>query len=88
MTEPINKHYKFGKKQENDKKYLCIPFSDKDGAKKMGAKFDNLNKMWYIKRDNKYYNFLVNMYDERLFIYDGSKYIREFKNLTEYYKNI
>ncbi len=80
--------YKFGKQTLSDRTYLTIPYENKDGAKRLGAQWDNLNKEWYVIRDNKNYNFLVNLYDKRLFMYDGSckKYIREFRSLKEYLK--
>ena len=35
-----------------DKKYLEIPFKNKDEAKKLGAKWDNDKKNWYYFEDN------------------------------------
>ena len=31
--------------------YMAVPFAEKDQAKKLGAKWDKLIKMWYIPDD-------------------------------------
>ncbi len=84
MTE-----YKFGKQNLSDKTYLRIQYENKEEAKRLGAKWDSINKEWYVIRGDKYFDFLVNLYDKRLFMYDGSskKYIREFRSLKEYLTN-
>ncbi len=40
--------YNIGKQTLDDTTYLTIPYENKDGAKRLGAKWDNLNKEWYI----------------------------------------
>ena len=41
---------------KKNKIYLNIPFSEKDEAKKMGARWDSSKKKWYIDDKNKYKN--------------------------------
>ena len=45
----LNRIYLLVKK----KIYLNVPYSEKDEAKKLGAKWDAKNKKWYINTNNK-----------------------------------
>jgi hypothetical protein len=43
--------------------YLAIPFSKKDFAKQYGAKWDNLEKLWYTYPNNKKAIYLIDYMD-------------------------
>ena len=45
---PYNTHAK------SSKLYLNVPFSEKDEAKKMGAKWDVKKKKWFIESKNRH----------------------------------
>lgn len=38
-------------KMANSKTYLNVPFAEKDAAKALGAKWDAINKKWYVPAD-------------------------------------
>ncbi len=38
-------------KMANSKTYLNVPFAQKDAAKALGAKWDAINKQWYVPPD-------------------------------------
>jgi ribonuclease HI len=40
-------------KKKSSKMYLNVPFSEKDEAKKFGAKWDSNRKKWYVDEKNK-----------------------------------
>lgn len=42
--------------------YLNVPYKDKDHAKLYGAMWNNTNKKWYIYKNNKNYNYLIDKY--------------------------
>lgn len=46
--------YSEKKSSSKKKMYLNVPYSEKDEAKKMGARWDVKNKKWYIEHKNKY----------------------------------
>ena len=61
---------------------LNVPFAEKDDAKKLGAKWDPINKVWYV----------VDPLDLSLFIYwlddedipddlDGAEWVRVMRNM-------
>jgi hypothetical protein len=39
-------------KYDDSKKYLCVPFHEKDEAKRLGALWDKDVKKWYIYKNN------------------------------------
>ena len=39
--------------------YLNVPYSEKEKAKKLGAKWDSKKKKWYIKNNNEYKEILM-----------------------------
>jgi len=46
-------NYKQSNKSNVNKIYLFVPFSEKENAKKLDAKWDNYKKKWYIFNNNK-----------------------------------
>jgi len=46
--------YSEKKSSSKNKMYLNVPYSEKDEAKKMGARWDVKNKKWYIEHKNKH----------------------------------
>ena len=44
--------------------YLKVPFNQKDEAKDLGAKWDNENKLWYIKNDNKNTKYILTLFNK------------------------
>lgn len=38
---------------ENKKIYINVPYQKKDDAKQLGAKWDNVNKKWFIYNNNR-----------------------------------
>ena len=46
--------YSEKKSSSKKKMYLNVPYSEKDEAKKMGAKWDVKNKKWYTEHKNKH----------------------------------
>jgi len=49
------------------KVYLNIPFSDKDKCKSYGGIWDTEKKMWYISKNNKNIEIILNTWKERKF---------------------
>jgi hypothetical protein len=45
-----------------NKHYLCVPYDYKDDVKKLGAKWDNEIKKWYVETNNPNYQHLVDIY--------------------------
>ena len=52
-------HSKPRKNNSNGNIYLSVPYSDKDKAKKLGAKWDAKRKKWYILSNNEYKHILI-----------------------------
>ncbi|MFV0539072.1 MAG: DUF5710 domain-containing protein, partial [Dysgonomonas sp.] len=54
--------------------YLDVPYSQKDEAKALGAKWDNKIKKWYydgeVKNFSKFGKWLINKHDELSIIYE------------------
>jgi hypothetical protein len=51
-----------------EKIYLYVPFDYKDGAKKLGAKFDWKVKEWYVEENHPNKQKLIDLYHDRNFI--------------------
>lgn len=49
-------------KEKINKIYLNVPFSQKDDAKKLGAKWDRSKKKWYVLENNKNKDDLIQKY--------------------------
>ncbi len=46
----------------NDKIYLFVPYSEKDSARALGAKWDKDCKKWYSLESNPYKDVLIAKY--------------------------
>lgn len=46
--------------QQKEKIYLCVPYEEKDKAKKLGAKWDVSKKKWYIFSNHQHVDILTN----------------------------
>ena len=68
--------------------YIKVPFEEKDEAKSLGAKWDPINKLWYIpigqeiKIFSRWFAFLHVGYEDRGIVKNkGAKYNKKIKKL-------
>jgi phage/plasmid-associated DNA primase len=59
---------------EDEKKYLFVPFEYRTSAKKDGAKFDKESKKWYITKSNPNYEWCVDLYNHNMFAQSHNGY--------------
>ncbi len=52
----------YNKRVGSERVDLAVPYSEKEDAKKLGAKWDPGKKVWYCFRDSKHYSELVEMF--------------------------
>ncbi len=66
-----------------NKHYLCVPYDYKDDVKKLGAKWDNENKRWYVETNNSNYQILVDKFHPENFHHADDKTLLNNEIVTE-----